>query len=215
MFNVCPRCGMYTVEKQIKPLSRWQALAICPSCGAGQTFSRLPLFIVTGASGTGKTRLCLELAPSDRLCVHLETDILWGQIQADPRDDYRTYREAWLRLAKNISQGGKPVVLYGSATPSQFEVCTERLYFEQIYSLALVCQPEVLTERLRSRPGWRGTSNDDFIRSMIDFNQWLIEHVAGESEMDLLDTSLLSVRESVDRVKDWIRQRWAGESLLS
>lgn len=211
MFNVCPQCGMYAVQKQVQILSRWQASAICPSCEGGYKFLRLPLFIVTGASGTGKTSLCLELAASDRMCVHLDTDILWGQIQADPQDDYRTYREAWLRLAKNISQGGRPVVLYGSTIPSQLEVCSERLYFEQIYYLALVCQPDVLAERLKNRPGWRGTSDEGFIHSMVDFNQWLIDHSTEEAGMNLLDTSSLSLGDSIEQVKAWIRQGWSGE----
>jgi len=174
---------------------------------------RLPLFVITGTSGTGKTRLCLEMAARDRQCIHLETDILWGSIAASPEDDYRSYREAWLRVAKNIGQGGRPAALYGSTVPDQIEPCAERRYFQTVHYLALVCQADVLVERLKARPGWRSSGDEPFIRSMLEFNGWFLENAAAsQPAIRLLDTSDLSPGEMAARTQDWMQQSWPGEA---
>jgi AAA domain len=155
VFNVCARCGEYVVEKVIDPT---RSIAICPACGYEQPFLRQPLFLITGASGAGKTTVCRALTPRMRnRFVVLESDILWGPVPTSAEDDYRSYRNVWLRLAKNIGQAGLPVILCGTALPDQFETCPERPYFSTLHYLALVSDEATLKERLRQRPAWRQT----------------------------------------------------------
>jgi hypothetical protein len=78
LFNVCPGCGGYSVDKRVEPTSRMLAVAVCPACGHRHPFRRLPLFIVTGASGTGKTTVGLRLGAALSECVVLDSDILWS-----------------------------------------------------------------------------------------------------------------------------------------
>jgi hypothetical protein len=167
---------------------------------------RLPLFVITGASATGKTTLCLALQPSLPECVVLECDILWRSEFADPENDYETFRDVWLRLAKNIGQAGRPVVLCGSAVPAQYESRPERRYFAGIHYLALVCDDEELVRRLEARPGWRGSSDKGTVERMLGFNRWLKDS-AGTTQppMRLLDTTQIGVDASVDRTVDWVR----------
>lgn len=94
-----------------------------------QEFLQLPLFIITGASGEGKTTIALELTSITKDFNIIETDILWDQRYNSPETNYREYRVQWLRIAKNISQNGKPVVLCGTAMPNQIEECEESRYF--------------------------------------------------------------------------------------
>jgi hypothetical protein len=57
MFNVCPKCGEYSVEKSIDASGPF---ATCPFCGYAHPFLQLPLFIITGSSGSGKTTILFQ-----------------------------------------------------------------------------------------------------------------------------------------------------------
>jgi hypothetical protein len=205
MFNVCPQCGEYAEEKQIDPAGPF---AICPHCQYAHPFLQQPLFIVTGASGAGKSTACLALASVLRECVVMESDILWGLIPSTPEDNYRSYRNTWLRLAKNIGQAGRPVVLCGSAVPEQYENCPERRYFSMLYYLALVCEDEALTERLKQRPAWRKAGSTETVQRMLQFNCWLKNHAdTSQPPIMLYDTTNRSVPETAAFIARWIRER--------
>jgi hypothetical protein len=202
MFNVCPNCGAYDANKVIVPEG---AYAVCTDCGYRHQFLRLPLFVLTGASGVGKTTACLELAKRTKNFVAMDSDILWREEFDRPATNYREYREMWLRVCKNISQAGKPVVLCGAAVPDQFESCIERRYFSKIYYLALVCDDEGLAEHLMNRPSWRGSSTEQRIDEQLAFNRWLKQHGAHtQPPMSLLDTTKLTIEETVTGILDWV-----------
>jgi hypothetical protein len=205
VFNVCPRCGEYSVEKRIDPSGPF---AICPFCGHAHPFVQFPLFVITGASGAGKSAICLALAPALIACICLESDILWRAEFASPDDGYRTYRDLWLRVAKNVGQGGRPVALFGSAVPEQFETCPERRYFTDLHYLALVCNDDLLAQRLRRRPAWRGSGTEERVADMVRFNRWLRENAAHtDPPMATLDTSVLTVEQAASRTAMWIEER--------
>ena len=203
MFNVCPNCGEYRVDKIVVPEGPY---AVCPVCKHQHKFLRLPLFVITGASGVGKTTTCVALATAVKDVVVMESDILWNERFNQPETDYREYQEMWLRVCKNISQSGKPVMLCGACIPEQFEQCVERRYFSEIHYLALVCDYEALESRLRRRPAWRRSSDDEYIARHVAFNRWLKDNAQNtEPPMTLLDTTEISVNESVEQVQRWAR----------
>ncbi len=209
MFNVCPNCGDYRVDKAIAP----EGYAICPSCLFRHKFIRLPLFILTGASGVGKSTVCLKLAAEMKDVVVMESDILWRPEFNQPETNYRDYRETWLRMCKNISQAGRPVVLCGVGLPNQFEQCIERRYFSELHYLALTCDAQILVSRLRNRPVWRGTHNDECINKQVAFNRWLLDNAQNtEPPMTLLDTSEITVDDTVARVEQWVRSFLNGHA---
>ena len=76
MFNICPACGHESVSKAIVPVSEDEADAICPQCAAPFRFRRLPLFVITGASGAGKSTVGLRLMKSLTTHVVLDMDVL-------------------------------------------------------------------------------------------------------------------------------------------
>ncbi len=205
MFGVCPNCGEYSVEKSLDPSGPY---AVCPHCHYAHPFLQQPLFIISGASGAGKTTVCLSLISILHECVVLEQDILWGMVPATPEDNYRSYRNVWLRIAKNIGQSGRPVVLCGTALPEQLEVCPERRYFSTLYYLTLVCDDDLLVERLQRRPEWRQTHTPEFLEDMVQFNSWLKANAPiTRPPMTLCDTSHQQIDETVTYVAKWIRQR--------
>ena len=207
MMNVCFQCGMYHADKIIDPSGPF---AICPECGYQHSFLYLPLLVVSGASGTGKSTVCNHLIGRYQESVLLDSDILWRSEFNTPNDNYREYFETWLRVCKNISQSGRPVVLFGAGAgvPENLEGCIERRYFSSIRYLALVCSDEILSERLRQRPAWRGTRHPNYIADHQRFNQWFTNYNSNETQppITLLNTSEKSPEETVNEVESWIRQ---------
>lgn len=207
MMNVCYQCGVYRADKKIDPTGPY---AICPECGYRHPFISLPLLIVSGASGAGKSTTCNHLTGRYQESVLLDSDILWLPEFNQSKNNYREYFETWLRVCKNISQSGRPVVLFGAGfgVPENLESCIERRYFSSVRYLALVCSNEILSQRLRERPAWRGSGNPEYIEEHQRFNQWFIHYNQNGNQppITLLDTSQKSLEETAKEVEDWIRK---------
>jgi predicted kinase len=197
---------MYRVNKIIDPAGPF---AICPECGHAHPFRALPLMIVAGASGAGKSAVCNMLLGQDTGAVLLDSDILWCPAFNTPENDYRDFFEIWLRMAKNIGQSGRPVVLFGAGmgVPDKIEPCVERRYFSVVHYLALTCDDDVLAERLRARPRWRASANDAFIESQVTFNRWFREtNPTLDPPITTLDTTHVALEETAAQVMAWIDQ---------
>lgn len=206
VFNVCRQCGLYRADKIIDPGGPY---AICPECGHKHTFRYMPLLIVSGASGTGKSAVCKALVVHLTDAVLLDSDILWCPAFNSPEDDYRDFFEIWLRMSKNIGQSGRPVVLFGAGVgvPGNIEPCVERRYFSAVHYLALTCDDDILTERLRARPQWRASASDAFLQVQIDFNRWFKETGPTlDPPITMLDTTYVALEETAAQVAAWIDQ---------
>lgn len=203
MLNTCPHCGAYRVDKSIDPAG---PSAICPDCGHAEPFRQLPLLLIGGPSGAGKTAVLRALIGRIDEAVLLESDILWRSPFNTPDDNYRDFFETWLRMAKNVGQSGRPVVLFGAGfvVPGNIEPCVERRYFSTVSYLALVADETTLTDRLKARPAWRESGGDGFVESQLAFNRWLRSY-DDDPPITRLDTSDTSVAETIAAVAVWIR----------
>ena len=161
---------------------------------------KMPLFIITGASGVGKSTPCEILFQNETEYIVMESDLLWHDIYNTPKDNYRKYRELWLNVCANISQIGKPVVLCGCATPEQFNECTEKALFTEIYYLAIVCDDDILENRMKNG---RKINDENWIKSSLEFNNW-IKNNAKEQNMYLLNTSELLPEQAAKEIDKWI-----------
>lgn len=212
MLNTCVNCGLYRPDKIIDPAGPY---AICPECGHAHLFRPLPLFIVSGASGVGKSTVCHYLLGKMTEVVLLDSDILWRPEFKNPEPPAPNFFETWLRMAKSIGQSGRPVVLFGSGVgvPDNIEPRIERRYFADVHYLALVCSDEALASRLRDRPEWRNTHTAEYVSRQIAFNQWFKERTRDHTPaIELLDTTSSSVSSIADEVVAWIRAKLVAGS---
>ena len=205
MFDVCPNCGEYEANKPVDPDGPF---VVCSLCYYKHPFLQLPLFIIGGVSGTGKSTICLELISKFTECVVLDSDLLWRGEFTSPENDYYNFRSTWLEFAANISQSDRPVALFGIAEPNRYESLPARHYFSTIHYLLYTCSDELLKQRLQARPDWRQSHTETFINPMIVFNQHLLRMAKTTSPpVTILDTGSISIKEAINYTKTWIQQR--------
>lgn len=152
MAIVCRSCGQYG-QPAVMPDARHTQ---CTSCGDVEPMRILPLFIVTGASGVGKTTVVSELRRILPDFEVFETDIIW-----DSGGDWHTSRNNWLRVAHSIAQSGRGTILCGTMMPEDIAKCDHFPYFSRVYYANLHCDDKAREARLRARPAWRNCGSDE------------------------------------------------------
>lgn len=160
---------------------------------------KLPLFIVTGASESGKTYVIKELRR-----MMPEFDIF------DPDNlvefighDWEKMRNIWLRVARNIAQSGRMTIICGTMMPWDIEKCTDFPFFKHVYYLNLYCDEETRVKRLRER-NWL----EEEIPNHKNFAKRLLE-IADEvykPPMPTIDTTDTDVIEVASQIKEWVHQ---------
>lgn len=205
MINTCAQCGSYRPDKEIR---QNPSRAICPDCGHDHPFLQLPLFVVCGTNGGGKTAVCRHLQQTIQPFIPLEADILYRAEFNNPDKRPRDFQETWLRVCKNIGQSGKPVVLFHSGgLPQHIEPCVERRYFSTIHYLALVAEDETIAKRLVSRPAWRGYTPES-IADQVAYNQWLRREGPHRTPpIHILDTTNTTIAETNAEIVHWVETK--------
>lgn len=177
----------------------------CPECGFVEGYRPFPLFIVTGASGTGKSAVIPALRPLLPAWEIFETDILW-----DSGGNWDFVRNNWLRIAHSIAASGRPTLLCGTLVPETVDRCDHRHYFDPIHYLALHCHARTLEARLRARPAWRNHM-EAFIAGQRELSAWLLRNAttAFDPPLVLLDTTDAPISDTAEQIRDWAASRWA------
>ncbi len=202
MIGICPKCGDYEWNKQIAENKKY---IICQQCGNQWKFNAMPLFILTGCSGVGKTTTAQELIQRDTKFIVMDADFLYNIMPHDTDEDHKKWVEQIMSLSKNIMQGGKPLLWTIAGALDYFENSYNRRFFTELYFLALVCNSEDLEKRMREG---RHITDSNWINSSIDYNRWFIENgsLSGQ-RIDTYDITGKSVSEVADYVTQWVEAR--------
>ncbi|WP_054028761.1 AAA family ATPase [Bacillus sp. FJAT-28004] len=161
--------------------------------------NKLPLFIVTGASGSGKTYVIKELRG-----IMPDFDVF------DPDNlvefighDWEKNRNIWLRVARNVAQSGRMTIICGTMMPWDIEKCVDYPYFKHVYYLNLHCNEETREKRLRER-NW----SDEMIQDHKDFAEKLLEIADKEYNppMPTIDTTETDVSIVASHINEWVRR---------
>jgi hypothetical protein len=199
---ICQHC-----QEWMTPQVNGEPRAVhCPHCGGLQGHRFLPLLLVTGPSGVGKTAVLHELQRLLPAWDVFDIDILW-----DSGLNWVMVLGNWLRIAQSIAQRPvpNPTILCGTILPERIAACPEHILFREIHWLALLCEPEEHARRLRARPAWRGWTEEQ-IAEHLRFAEWFRTNAATafEPPLTLLDTTHVTVEQTATQIHDWAVARW-------
>lgn len=194
MINTCKRCKEYQIDKEIIHRNG-KSFAICGHCKYPNPFISLPLFIISGASGVGKTTTMRLLKQEISNMVFLDGDIMTKAHFSCPKENENIFR-----IFKNIHQNGLPVVLSTCLFPQHFENSLEKRYFSKIHFLALYCSERDLLKRLSKRPKWRHKISSPFVET----NRWVKSQLKHNTQMTFFNTSEKSPVEIKDEIKQYL-----------
>ena len=168
----------------------------CASCGAVTEVPALPLFVITGASGAGKTTVTPALRRLLPECVVFEGDPI-SQVATLGWD---VFRDTWLRIAHEVALNGRVTVLCTSLRPDALDALPARKLLGPVHFGNLDCPDDVRAARLRARPSWRHSGTEEAIATHQRFAAWLREHID-----PTWDTSALTPDETAERIATWVR----------
>jgi hypothetical protein len=174
--------------------------AVCPDCGRLDDAAALrPLFVVTGASGSGKTAVLAPLARTlQGRCVTFDTDWLLdsaGKISGNQPIHWPALRDAWLAVAHGVAQCGLPTLLLGPFIPEHLDALPARRWIAEVHFLALDCPDDLRRARINARPSWRSRDTDE----QVEFGRWLRSNIA-----DRVDTSSGTPEDTAATIAAWV-----------
>lgn len=174
--TVCPKCEMLTAT-----------VAGCAACGIDDVLSTGPTFVVTGASGSGKTLAAHNLHAALPAAVVADSDNFLGVAKFG----HDAYFEVLLEFAFTVIQGNRIPVLCGTLMPERLDQVPARDLVATITYINLDCDDDVRRQRLRARPPWRESSSEAAIERHVEF----AGHLRARADMVSLDATTLSPRE--------------------
>lgn len=141
-------------------------LASCSRCGTSEYARRRPLFVVTGASGSGKSTVRSPLSAELTECEVFDVDWLIdpiGRVSAPGPTDWAALRDSWLHVAHGVAQSGRATVLLGTVMPEQLDELPGRRWISAVHFAVLDCSDAQRRRRLEARPPWRERAVEEHI----------------------------------------------------
>ena len=199
MIGQCIKCGNYNWDKEVDG-----NMVCCPACGHTWEKVTLPLFILTGCSGVGKTTTaqCIQQKKVD--FVVLDADIFYARLNPQTEEEHFKWVDLIEQLSMNIIQAGHPVLwtMAGNLDKLNRVYCSR--FFTEVKCLALTCEEKVLRKRMREG---RGITDENWIQGSVDYNEYFRTHDRhGNTMFGTFDISGKDVEEVADYVIAWVKK---------
>lgn len=159
---------------------------------------KFPIFLITGASGSGKTTIIPELYKICPEYIVLDLDALQNPLG----QDWNLIKNTWIQVANQLTLNNKVSILCGTFMPEEFtKIDAEGRFIP--YFIGLHCSDEDREKRLKER-GW----SEEFIQEHKQFNSWLVNNAdkAFNPNMSLVDTSYMTPDKAATEVKKIINR---------
>lgn len=205
MMSICPKCNRYEWDKEVTGDKK--QIVRCPHCGCEWHNTGLPLFIITGCSGVGKTTVAMELLHRNKEFIVLDADY-FQFMPSETNEDWASHIERMQDISVDIMQNGRPVVWTQAG-------CIDRLYdtynsrfFSDIKCLALTCEVNELRKRMMEG---RNITSHEWLDSSAQYNNYFMTHDSiGDVIYDKLDITNMNVEKIADYVVNWVN-RYIGK----
>ena len=198
MIGICPRCGNYDWDKEVTGNQ-----VCCSKCGETWRFRKMPLFVLTGCSGMGKTTTGIEIMKQQNEFIVLDADMFYSIMPHDTQEDYYNQIEQVESLSKNIMQTGKTVLWTMAGNLDKLNHVYNRRFIGEIYCLALVCEEEELRRRMTEG---RKITDEGWIQSSVEYNHYFKTHdCLADMPFEVFDTTGKSVPQVAEYVIGWVK----------
>ncbi|XEC94623.1 AAA family ATPase [Paenibacillus tarimensis] len=172
--------------------------------------NKLPLFIVTGASGVGKTTVMQELRAILPDFIVFSTDIDNFGTSAS-KLEYQDRFNLLLHFANSVAKSGKGTIICGTFMPWDAKKCDAYNEFSELCFINLHCDDSTRNARLQNRAD-KAMWTDEMLKQHEVFAQWLLDNAetAYHPPMPTIDTTLTPPSEVAEHIKSYVLQRWNG-----
>ncbi|MFC6332079.1 AAA family ATPase [Paenibacillus septentrionalis] len=170
--------------------------------------NKLPLFIVTGASGVGKTTVMHELRKLLPDFVVFSTDNdNFGTTSS--KLEYQDRYNLLLHFAHAVALSGRGTIICGTCMPWDAEKCDMYQAFREVCFINLHCDDATRNHRLRNRED-KATWTDDMLKQHEQFAQWLLDNAdsAYDPPMPTIETTTNPPSAVAEQIKAYIMTKW-------
>ena len=198
----CSFCGIQAVRRI--ELADEQGVFRCTNCGDTTVRNVLPMVVVTGASGVGKSSVIQPLQTKLTDYVVLDKDAMWS---ASWEQAYNNF----FRIASAVAQAERVTVVVGTILPEMVDTLSDRDLVGAIHYANLHCNDETREQRLLARRTW-DIPDSGFIAEHQQFARWLVEHAETDftPPMPMFETATDPPEVIADRLAEWVRGRMAA-----
>ena len=201
--HTCSACGFLSLLQKINPE---KSTLICPECGFEDAAVFLPLFVITGGAGCGKSTVAQGLTGRLPCLVFEPAYFLRARETFETWDVYWSYM---ILFSRTLMQNGRPVVLPGWVNPSMCEASPHIDYFSSVHYLVLSCDERTQEGRLRGRcqKFKQEPPTDQSIARALAGTRILKDEANQRENATILGTTDLAPNEVLVQAESWITSR--------